>query len=73
MSALVGTILGVGAGLVIAIFGGAWVLSGRVSKAEQLVEDLPKVLNGTVVRSHEGRCANYASVRADPTNPKVLV
>lgn len=73
MTALMGTIIGVGAGVVIAIFSGAWVLSGRVSKVEQMVEDLPATLNGTVVRKHEERCANYAQTRTDPTGPKVLV
>ena len=59
MDALIGTVIGVGAGVVLAVSGWSWRLSGRMSKTEQKIDDLPAVLNGTVIRKHEGRCANF--------------
>jgi len=66
---MIGAVIGVGGAWLLAFFTGAWVFSGRMARLEQKVADLPKTLNSDVVRPHEDRCINFATVRAEPTNP----
>jgi hypothetical protein len=42
-----------------------------ISAVKEDIRDIPKVINGTVVRAHENRCCNYTPHRADPTNPGI--
>jgi hypothetical protein len=70
---MIAAIVGASSAIVIAVFGTAWHLSGRVSRTEQMIADLPAKLNGTVIRAHEGRCRNYAPVKGDQTDPEILM
>ena len=69
ITAIVGAIISaVVVGAVNAVY-----VSYKYGKLEQAVKDIPATINGTVVRSHEGRCCNYVPERFDQTNPKVKV
>jgi hypothetical protein len=49
-------------------------MSGLIAGLRQQVDDLPKTLNGSVVRPHETRCLNYAAGAAAEravTNPHI--
>ena len=54
-AALVGT----ASAIVIAVMGAAWMISGRVSRLESKVEDLPERMKGKmvdIVRQEQDRC-----------------
>lgn len=46
-----------GAGIAIVVIGAVWVLSARISKLEQKVDDIPAVINGSVLRTIQAHCA----------------
>jgi hypothetical protein len=74
MIEMLATLIGSGIGALIVGIGGVVVLSGRLSRLEQEVRDLPKTLNGSVVRPHEDRCINFMSGKAAEraiTSPRI--
>lgn len=48
-------------------------LRATVGAIKEDIKDIPKIINGTVVRSHEERCCNYLPHRSDNTNPNIKV
>ena len=59
---MVATIIGVGSAVIMAVLGAAFVQHARMARLEQKVEDIPKVINGSVLRTITDHCR---TVQAD--------
>jgi hypothetical protein len=44
----------------------------KLEAMKEDIRDIPKIINGTVVRAHESRCQNFYPQRTDQTNPRLV-
>jgi hypothetical protein len=72
---MIPTVVACSVTVIMALFGFAWVLSGRVSRVEQMIADIPEKMNGKIVeaiRQEQDRCPARQMV-AGGTNPRLQV